>query len=411
MATLNNSTPLTPFISSSHVSILDFFVPGSTGILATIEQVLAINSYARTLFICMLLFAASNVNISYSSEVYDMIIPWLVSQPFAHRARSSIAHIGCRRSHRGGDDDKMQKKPLSISPWSGTFYFFYKGHLLWYRSMPKEVGFRLEEVISVSAFGSPTILKQLFNECRDEYLKLTQNKTPIFEHQDCKWKRTKVRDIRPISTVVMDEEKKTGLIRDIETFLDPQAHTWHANRGIPYRRGYLLHGPPGTGKSSLCVSVAGKFNLEIYILNLSSVDSRSLSILLAELPTRCVLLLEDVDAEGSAKSQSKEKVALSDLLNTLDGVASQEGRVLIMTTNHIEHLDPALIRAGCADQKIELPNANKDAVFRLFYMVFKQSKDDIPDLGKLAKDDEIVERRAHEFAEKIPEYEFSPVEI
>ncbi|KAK0703077.1 hypothetical protein B0T26DRAFT_598248, partial [Lasiosphaeria miniovina] len=51
---------------------------------------------------------------------------------------------------------------------------------------------------------------------------------------------------------------------------------------------------------------------------------------------------------------------LSDLLNALDGVASQEGRVLMMTTNYIEHLDPALIRAGRADQKIELPNANKD---------------------------------------------------
>ena len=188
-----------------------------------------------------------------------------------------------------------------------------------------------------------------------------------------------VKSIRPISTVVMNEEVKAELIRDIEGFLHQGARAWHLNRGIPYRKGYLFYGPPGTGKSSLSLSLAGRFDLDVYILNISAIDSRSLSTLLVELPSRCVLLLEDVDAVGISQprqgetdiSQAKAdavrnqprtqgKLPLSELLNALDGVSSHEGRLLMMTTNHLDHLDRALIRAGCVDKKIELPNADKD---------------------------------------------------
>jgi len=357
-----------------------------------------------------------------------MVGLWMTSQPFAHRARSSVARVGWRRS--SGHGDGTQKKPLHYSPWKGTFYFIYNKHLFWFRSVEKELGIRIEEVVTVSCFGSPTVLKQFFDNCRDAYLKLTKNKTTIFEHHNGKWKRTNLKSIRPISTVVMNEEDKEGLLRDIEGFLEPGAPTWHTNRGIPHRKGYLLYGPPGTGKSSLCLSLAGCFDLDIYILNISAADDRSLAALLAELPSRCVLLLEDVDAVGVARprqgetdiSQAKEdvtrgaprsqgKLSLSDLLNALDGVSAQEGRLLMMTTNHMDHLDQALIRAGRVDKKIELPNADKDVTFRLFCMIFKQSEGDILDPKQPAEDDETVERYARDFAREVPAREFSPAEI
>ncbi|KAH7010688.1 P-loop containing nucleoside triphosphate hydrolase protein [Microdochium trichocladiopsis] len=241
---------------------------------------------------------------------------------------------------------------------------------------------------------------------------------------------THVKSIRPISTVVMNEEVKAALIQDIEGFLHQEAPAWHLSRGIPYRKGYLLYGPPGTGKSSLCLSLAGRFDLDVYILNISAVGSHSLNSLLAELPPRCVLLLEDVDAVGIAQprqsetdiSQAKEdaardrprsqgKLSLSELLNALDGVSSHERRLLIMTTNHLDHLDQALIRASRVDKKIELPNADKDVMFRLFYMIFKQSEGDILDPKQPFEDDETVKRCAGEFAREIPEGEFSPAEI
>ena len=111
----------------------------------------------------------------------------------------------------------------------------------------------------------------------------------------------------------MNEEVKEELLRDIESFLEPKAPTWHANRGIPYRKGYLLYGPPGTGKSSLCLSLAGRFNLDVYILNISAANGHSLGALFAELPSRCLLLLEDVGRRGCGIRE--------DLVDEFDGEA------------------------------------------------------------------------------------------
>jgi chaperone BCS1 len=63
------------------------------------------------------------------------------------------------------------------------------------------------------------------------------------------------------------------------------------------------------------------------------------------------------------------------------------------------------------DKNIELPNADKDVMFRLFCMIFKQSEGDILPLKQAAEDDDTVEQCGHEFARKIPEWEFSPAEI
>jgi len=148
----------------------------------------------------------------------------------------------------------------------------------------------------------------------------------------------KGRDIRPMSTVIINEKEKTALLRDTKTFLDPRARAWYSNRGIPYRRGYLLYEQPGTGKSSLSLLIASCYDLEIYVLNISNVDGDSLGTLFTELPPRCVLL-KDVDAVGMTKSwqaetektgqteagsakktESKGKSSLLDLLDALDGV-------------------------------------------------------------------------------------------
>ena len=110
-------------------------------------------------------------------------------------------------------------------------------------------------------------------------------------------------DIRPLDTVILDEEKKTALLEDIKAFLDPEIRAWYSRRGIPYWKGYLLYGPPGTGKSSLSLSIAGACDLDIYILNISSMDASSLGELFTELPAYCVILLEDIDAVDATQSR------------------------------------------------------------------------------------------------------------
>jgi chaperone BCS1 len=115
-----------------------------------------------------------------------------------------------------------------------------------------------------------------------------------------------------------------------------------ARHPLPRR---ILYRPPGTGKSRLSLSIAGECYLDIYILNISSVDEDSLRGLFAELPARCVVLLEDIDTVNATlsrqhgrvtagpdaitsctKEKPEGKVSLSALLNAIDGVTSQEGR-------------------------------------------------------------------------------------
>jgi chaperone BCS1 len=205
--------------------------------------------------------------------------------------------------------------------------------------------------------------------------------------------RSKVADKRDISTVILNDKQKGELLKDVEGFLDPDSQLWYSNRRMPYRKGYLLHGPPGTGKSSLSFAIAGISGLDIYILSLSALTEASLRSLFAMLPSRCVILLEDIDAVSSNRSEdslriatgssSKEsksvggKVSLSALLNVIDGVASQEGRILIMTTNYIERLDEALIRPGRVDKKVELGLADKQMTADLFCVVFKPVEGDV----------------------------------
>ncbi|OLN83099.1 putative mitochondrial chaperone BCS1-B 4 [Colletotrichum chlorophyti] len=201
---------------------------------------------------------------------------------------------------------------------------------------------------------SSKILRDLVNNCRAEYLRLFENITSIYEHHNNGWKRTITRDIRPIEIVIMNEELKQMLLKDISSFLDPTARLWYARCGLLYWRGYLLYSRPGTGKSSHSMSVAGCFGLGIYVLRLSGINDERLSALFTELPQPCVVLLEDVDAVGTTRSREAdgdESDSRSEA--SRDGVASQEGRIPIMTTNHIEHLDAALIRPGRVDKKIE----------------------------------------------------------
>ncbi|KAH6954058.1 P-loop containing nucleoside triphosphate hydrolase protein, partial [Ilyonectria sp. MPI-CAGE-AT-0026] len=246
-----------------------------------------------------------------------------------------------------------------------------------------------------------------------------KSKTAVFKHRNDRWERATAVDARPLSTVILDDAQKQSFIKDVEYFLNPRTRRWYSTRSIPYRRGYLLYGPPGTGKSSLSLAVAGRFGLDNYTVSVSTVSDRALEDLFAELPPQCVVLLEDIDAAGAAHSRGAggenprergkpadtKSVTLSGLLNAIDGVASQEGQLLVMTTNHIEKLDGALIRPGRIDTQVKFQLIDRDLATQIYHFVFEQ-----PD-EKRTKDQLMLERLADEFAVKVPEREFSPAEI
>lgn len=180
-----------------------------------------------------------------------------------------------------------------------------------------------------------------------------------------------------------------------------------------------MSGPPGTSKSSLSFSIAGEFDLDIYIISIPGITDQILKDLFSRLPEKCMVLLEDIDAVSVSRLDSesdnsnnkgshdrKSSVTLSGLLNTLDGVASPDGRVVMMTTNHVDRLDEALIRPGRVDLRVEFELADKDVISQMFSYVYRQ-----PESGKGAVDIPGIKGQAAQFAASVPKAAFSQAEI
>ncbi len=111
--------------------------------------------------------------------------------------------------------------------------------------------------------------------------------------------------------------------------------------------------------------------MDIAILNLGtgSLDDNELASLLADLPVNTILLIEDIDCvfrDRKGTEDKQNKITFSGLLNALDGVAAAEGRILFATTNHLERLDPALIRPGRIDRQVEIGFATTEQLRRMF---------------------------------------------
>nr|TKW22900.1 hypothetical protein SEVIR_4G258201v2 [Setaria viridis] len=187
-------------------------------------------------------------------------------------------------------------------------------------------------------------------------------------------------------TLAVDPALRDGIRADLLRFVRRGEH--YARAGRAWKRGYLLHGPPGTGKTSLIAAIANLLEFDIYDLELTAVGSNSdLRRLLASTRPKSLIVVEDIDCSlglfdrtrtSSPPSQDaesddpgtpgpvsmspfpphgrREKISLSGVLNFVDGLWSScvGERLIVFTTNHVGRLDPALLRPGRMDRKIEL---------------------------------------------------------
>ncbi|KAG8695291.1 hypothetical protein FRC08_007916 [Ceratobasidium sp. 394] len=303
-------------------------------------------------------------------EAYKWITEWLERQA-SYSTASDFEVVAKPRTIVGADPSTLESQSSEKSPTPrplatyfpapDTFHWLRYG---WYpllvcraRSRPTLMEHRDFEKITLTLFSlTQSPLKRLIEQAGAEYRNRDLTGITIYiADQYGNWKRLTSRSHRNFASVVLEPKIKERLFGDVKEFLEGKQ--WYAQRGIPYRRGYLLFGTPGSGKTSSIHALASELRLDIYIvpLSLKAIDDGILSDLITSTPQRCILLYEDIDAAFRARNSSmasdaygnlveKSGVTLSGLLNTIDGVQAQEGCLLFATSNHPDHLDPALIR-------------------------------------------------------------------
>ncbi|KAJ2850230.1 Complex III assembly protein translocase and chaperone [Coemansia brasiliensis] len=288
-------------------------------------------------------------------------------------------HLAVQTSYKQHDNGSVSTN-FTMVPGQGKHIFYYQGTFI---QVERQRNTKMIDIQSAAPFETVTlttlsrdraVFSQILAEARTNALSQNEGRTVLYTSFGPEWRPFGLpRKRRLLQSVILDRNVSESIVTDVQDFI--ANGKWYDDRGIPYRRGYLLYGPPGSGKTSFIQALAGSLGYNICILNLSErglTDDR-LNHLLTVAPERSLLLLEDVDAAFTRERQQSEHAAyqqsmvtFSGLLNALDGVASSDERIIFMTTNHIERLDPALIRPGRVDVKVYLGNATPYQIRRMF---------------------------------------------
>ena len=307
-------------------------------------------------------YAITRVSISLTVEdaehrdAYLWLSCWVEKNLRGRKVNSLLL----RTRQNDSEHDCAPPSEFEVIPEYGTYYLMYKGHLMMAEhrkeAQPDINRTRPMRWIRLQIWLSwdRNVLLSILHEARANYERSRSKRVDYFRADAYgDWTGCAI-PARPMTSLFHPPALVQELFGDVRMFLDSKG--MYEELGIPYRRGYLLAGPPGTGKSSLILAVASHFELPIYSVPLrgTEISGERLAALLASCRKPSLIALEDIDClrvATSRKSNTKDSLTIADLLNAVDGIGASEDRVLFMTANHPEILDFALTRAGRIDRK------------------------------------------------------------
>lgn len=293
----------------------------------------------------------TTIELSSNNKSFHTMAVYLAARGIADQSR--LLKVG---NGRYGDDKNVKE----LGHGTQVFWLNWYTPVLITSRREDSVSQIVKEFITITKLGrSHKLFNDLLSDIEAEAIDNTVTK--YYKFQDGYEQFIGKQPKRKIETIAISEKNVQQLYTTISAFVNNEG--WYLKHQVPYQLGILLYGPPGTGKTSLIKAIAAHMNKDICYVNteigLADAALRvSNSIIVAEEVDTLSLDARDAGEDDDDPTvtlfKAMDKAILSRVLNALDGLFSNHGRVVIMTTNHIEILDPALLRPGRIDLQLEI---------------------------------------------------------
>lgn len=215
------------------------------------------------------------------------------------------------------------------------------------------------------------------------------NKQKIYKIKDGKWILKQMYNKKRFDNIILKDDLQLRIEKIVKHFVNNENHYY--NLDIPYTLGILLYGPPGTGKTSIIKAIANVFERDIYSVDFTKINTNEKCEELFEQINfkKSLIAIEDIDTMGDFlfdrnkeiiikdNKDNKDSLNLGNILDLLDGLQENHGRILIMTTNYKEKLDHALIRPGRIDYQFELGYCDENQINKMFQLFLNKECNNI----------------------------------
>lgn len=237
---------------------------------------------------------------------------------------------------------------LRPGPGVHTFIFqnrrFYLEHELEDAGMAGKINVMTLRILRPDRAVVSALIQDVADRANDERV----GRTPVYVNTSSGyWHLLRLIPKRASDTIFLGHGQLEDIFSDADWFF--RSEDWYRKRGVPYRRGYLLHGEPGNGKSSLTQALAAHCDTSVYLLSLADDEFKDASLMQAmgQVPPHSLVVLEDFDKAD----WSQTSVTMPGLLNAIDGSIASEARIFIITANDASQISETMLRPGRIDRK------------------------------------------------------------